>query len=560
MLVSLCLNDFAIIDRIELKFRPGMTVLTGETGAGKSLLIDALSLLMGERASTDVIRSQAEKASVTGVFHYENRGLDSLLAKMQIDAPNQILEIRREVALGNKSQIKVNGIAVTLQQLRDISRYLADVHSQFDSQRLINPVHYLELIDGFKPDLVALHLARYREVRDRYRKIRGEVLRWRSQRTGLTEKNEWLRFQWNELEKASLRPGESEELTTQIAWMANFDKIHDRLLELRSRMTEQGTLEAVYDIAKGFERLGELVPEFLPQAERILGFYYEMDDMSATVQKQLKTLDFDPETLEKARERLDELEKLAHKYRKTIPELQEYQKELATLLDRTDHFDEYLKEAEDRLTVVFAECRDAAKELSRIRREIADRVENELLTVFRDLALPGTKLKIALSAKEPVDFLDEEAFGEDGADFAEFWLSTNVGEPLKPLAKTASGGEMSRIMLAFKTIFIRSQNLSTIVFDEIDTGISGTVARQIGRKIREISASCQVIAISHIPQVVAMASDHWKIWKRESGGRTTAEVKELNWEERITEIAGMISGDRVTESAVQNARELLLGE
>ncbi|HOW38169.1 MAG TPA: DNA repair protein RecN, partial [Bacillota bacterium] len=153
-----------------------------------------------------------------------------------------------------------------------------------------------------------------------------------------------------------------------------------------------------------------------------------------------------------------------------------------------------------------------------------------------------------------------EAFGEDGADFAEFWLSTNVGEPLKPLAKTASGGEMSRIMLAFKTIFIRSQNLSTIVFDEIDTGISGTVARQIGRKIREISASCQVIAISHIPQVVAMASDHWKIWKRESGGRTTAEVKELNWEERITEIAGMISGDRVTESAVQNARELLLGE
>jgi DNA repair protein RecN (Recombination protein N) len=486
--------------------------------------------------------------------------LDSLLAKMRIDALDKQLEIRREIALGNKSLIKINGTVVTLQQLREVARYLADVHSQFDSQRLINPVHYLELIDGFKRDLVSQHLSRYREIRERYRQARAEVLRWRAEKDELAEKNEWVRFQWNELKKAELRRGESEELTAQIAWMSNFDKIYERLQELRTLMAEQGTLEAVYQIAQGFERLGALVPEFQTQAERILGFYYEMDDMAKTVNKNLKTLDFDPEALERSRERLDELEKLAHKYHKSISELVDYRNELASLLDRTDHFDEYLQAAEEQLHSVFRECLEAAHELSRIRREIADRVETELQSVFRDLALPGTQIKIALTERGPSDFLDEAVFGEDGVDTAEFWLSTNVGEPLKPLARTASGGEMSRIMLAFKTIFIRSQNLSTIVFDEIDTGISGAVARQIGRKIREISASCQVIAISHIPQVVAMAANHWKIWKQETGGRTIASVKELNWDERVVEIAGMIAGDRLTDSAVQNARELLLGE
>lgn len=560
MLVSLNVANFAILDHVEVAFRPGMTVLTGETGAGKSLIIDAISLLLGERASTEVIRSGADKAEVSGVFHLENDRLNGLLARNGIEIADGILEIRREINLQNRNLIRVNGVSLPLQQLKEIARHLADIHSQFDAQRLINPANYLELVDGFRRETLAVYLSAYREARDAYR---GKLAAWKklsAERKELLEKTELYQFQLKELSGWDLRVGEEEELQAQAAVLANFDKVYERLQTARAHFYDEGLLDRLYEVFAEIERLGEISTEYSPAAETAKNSYYDLEAIAEDVAKRLKTMNFDPAELDRLSGRLADLERLKKKYGKTIPELIALRADLESRLDRTDHFDEYLAAAEADLGTAFGACLAKAKDISQVRREVADRIEKELKTVFRDLALPRAEFKIVLTPKIPKDPSEDSAFGDEGIDGAEFLLTTNVGEPLKPLSKTASGGEMSRIMLGFKTIFLRSQNLSTIVFDEIDTGISGAVAKQIARKIKEISVSCQVLSISHIPQVVAMADTHLKVEKKEANGRTTASVRTLAYEERLAEIAEMISGERITESTRESAKELLLAE
>ena len=560
MLVSLNVANFAILDRVEVAFRPGMTVLTGETGAGKSLIIDAISLLLGERASSEVIRSGAEKAEVSGVFRLENDRLNGILAKNGIEVPEGLLEIRREINLQNRNLIRVNGVSLPLQQLKEIARRLADIHSQFDAQRLINPANYLELVDGFRREALSVYLSAYLEARDGYKEKLAAWKKLAAERKDLLEKTELYRYQLKELDGWDLKAGEEDELAAQAAVLANFDKVYERLQNARVRFYDEGLLDSFYSVYAEIGRLGEISPEFAPAAETAKNIYYDLEAMAEEVVKRLKTMNFDPAELDRLSGRLADLDRLKKKYGKTIPELIALRADLESRLDRTDHFDEYLAAAETDLRAAFQTCLGKAGEISRVRREVADRIEKELKSVFRDLALPHAEFRIVLSPRIPKDFAEEAAFGDEGIDDAEFLLTTNVGEPLKPLSKTASGGEMSRIMLGFKTIFLRSQNLSTIVFDEIDTGISGAVAKQIARKIKEISVSCQVLSISHIPQVVAMADTHLKVEKKEANGRTTASVRTLAYEERLTEIAEMISGERITESTRESAKELLLAE
>jgi len=560
MLETLSVTNFAIIDHIDLAFRPGMSVLTGETGAGKSLLIDAISLLLGDRASTDMIRSQAEKAAIVGVFHFDNETLKSVLAKNKIDAAENRIVIRREITTQNKNTIKINEQTVTLQQLKEITKYLADVHSQFDTQRLINPANYLELIDGFKREILNAYLEKYRESLALYRTKMAAYRQLLASKKELLDKNEFYRFQLQELSAQNLVNGEEESLSEQESVLKNFDKIYERLQHIKELFAEGAVLDNLYDIAENFEKVGEVASEYQASATTTKNFYYELEDLSVSVKKQLASMNFDPAELDRIQERLNTLSHLRTKYKKTIPELIDYVENLKTWIDQTDHFDEYIEKAIAEIKEAFQTLSQRAKEITLVRRQISDRIEKELKTVFNDLVLANTEFSIVLQSQAPKDSFDEAAFTEIGVDQGEFLISTNRGEPLKPLSKTASGGEMSRIMLAFKTIFIRSQNLSTIVFDEIDTGVSGHVAKQIARKIREIAATCQVISISHIPQVVAIATNHLKVWKQEKNNRTIAFVRELSFDERVTEISEMISGDHVTAHSLESARELLLGE
>lgn len=560
MLESLSVTNFAIIDHIDLSFRHGMTVLTGETGAGKSLIIDAISLLLGDRASADVIRHQEDKASVIGVFEYDNDTLAGLLSKYRIDAPNHRLTIRREITIQNKNTIKINDQNVTLQQLKEITKYLADVHSQFDTQRLINPANYLELIDGFKRERMQTYLDKYREALSVYK---GAVAQYRSlfaNKKELEDKNDLYRFQLQELSDYHLLPTEEESLLEQESVLKNFDKIYERLQEIKELFDDRETLDHLYEIADHFDKLAEVSAEYQANATKTRDSYYDLEDLSTSVTKQLKSMNFDPVELDRIQDRLSALSQLKNKYKKTIPELCEYIENLKQWINQSENFDQYIKEAVASVQTAYDSLTAQAKEITMIRRQISDRIEKELLTVFSDLVLNNAGFSIVMESRMPKDLFDETAFQENGVDSVDFMISTNVGEPMKPLSKTVSGGEMSRIMLAFKTIFIRSQNLSTIVFDEIDTGVSGYIAKQIARKIKEISSTCQVISITHIPQVVAIGETHLKVWKKELNNRTIASVRELNFEERVKEISEMISGDHITPSSLQSAKDLLLGE
>jgi DNA repair protein RecN (Recombination protein N) len=560
MLKSLSVTNFAIIDHIDLNFVSGMTVITGETGAGKSLIIDAISLLLGDRASAEMIRHQADKAVIIGTFIIEDDILKSVLNGLKIEAFDNQITIRREINGQNKNTIKINDTPITLQQLKELSHHLADIHSQFDSQRLINPANYLELIDGFKTGMMASYMEKYHHFLEKYRTDYAKYQRLLNEHHELIEKTDLYRYQYKELTDLNLVLGEFDDLHSEATIMENFDKIHERLHTIKKLLRESGTLDNLYEVYSHFSTLTEMTGEFRADMDKTRDFYYELDDLEKTITKRLDSMNYDPQDLNRISERLSTLENIVKKYHKSIPDLIEYQEQLTRWIDQTDNYEVHLQSAVTELTEVYNKTLEAANDISAIRSQITNRIEKELSPVFVDLALPQTQFKIIINSKTPCNIFDNLAFLDNGIDQVEFMISTNVGEPLKPLSKTVSGGEMSRIMLAFKTIFIRSQKLETMIFDEIDTGISGLVARQIARKIKAISTSCQVISISHIPQVVAIASTHLKVWKQDDQKRTTAFVKELTYEERIQDLSEMISGDRVTDVGRQSAKELLLGE
>ncbi|MDD3126491.1 MAG: DNA repair protein RecN [Candidatus Izemoplasmatales bacterium] len=560
MLKSLSVTNFAIIDHIDLNFVSGMTVITGETGAGKSLIIDAISLLLGDRASAEMIRHQADKAVIIGTFIIEDDILKSVLNGLKIEAFDNQITIRREINGQNKNTIKINDTPITLQQLKELSHHLADIHSQFDSQRLINPANYLELIDGFKTGMMASYMEKYHHFLEKYRTDYAKYQRLLNEHHELIEKTDLYRYQYKELTDLNLVLGEIDDLHSEATIMENFDKIHERLHTIKKLLRESGTIDNLYEVYSHFSTLTEMTGEFRADMDKTRDFYYELDDLEKTITKRLDSMNYDPQDLNRISERLSTLENIVKKYHKSIPDLIEYQEQLTRWIDQTDNYEVHLQSAVTELTEVYNKTLEAANDISAIRSQITNRIEKELSPVFVDLALPQTQFKIIINSKTPRNIFDNLAFLDNGIDQVEFMISTNVGEPLKPLSKTVSGGEMSRIMLAFKTIFIRSQKLETMIFDEIDTGISGLVARQIARKIKAISTSCQVISISHIPQVVAIASTHLKVWKQDDQKRTTAFVKELTYEERIQDLSEMISGDRVTDVGRQSAKELLLGE
>ena len=558
MLERLSVRNFAIIDHIDLSFHPGMTVLTGETGAGKSLLIDAISLIAGDRANQEMVRSGADKAEIEAIFTFDDDRLIRLLDHYKIDHPDRRLSIRREITTQNRNVIRINEQNATLQQLKEVAMHLVDVHTQFDNQRLFDPTNYLDLIDGFKPDLVQRFRAEYQNALVQYRHALASFRELRRMKTELADKLDLYRHQIAELDRFGLSAGEAKELVEESAILANYDKINASLEEVKRLFTETESLSSLYAAATELERLAPYGEDLAAFHAKVKDAYYELDDIASEITRKIRDLNFDADRFAAVETRLDAIAELTRKYRRTIPELLEYREEIGAAVDKSDHFDDYLGQAENALSGAFNACLAKAGEWTKLRKEIAARIERELKTVFAELALPGTAFAIVFHDLAPLDPEADDRFRDTGLDDIDFLVSTNLGEPLKPLAKTASGGEMSRIMLAFKTIFIKSQNLSTIVFDEIDTGISGIVAKQIARKIKSVASSCQVIAISHIPQVVAAAEHQLHVVKRETAGRTIAEVAELGFDARIASIAEMLSGVKESASGTLAAKELLL--
>ncbi len=556
MLTYLSVKNFAIIENVEVTFEPGMTALTGETGAGKSLLIDAIGLLLGDRATSNIVRTGADKAEVEGVFRIQSEDIRDLLQDLDIDADEELV-IRRQITPTANNIIKLNGTTVTLKDLREVTGKLADIHTQIDTHRLINQDTYIDIIDGFeRPKMEAL-LANYHQALAAYKASWRELRRLERSNDDLAERLDLLRFQKKELEGYGLDPDEEADLTEQVEKMEHYDTIFQTMQSIRQRLEEFDALGMVYDAAKDLGKIASLSESYQDLQQRFESHYYELDDAFETLKQELASLDFDPRLLDEYQERLNRLDALKRKYRKSVPELIEYLHEISADINNVDHYDDVIAAQRKRLQAAFQDTCEKAAELTALRQQTSRYIEEKLLAILGDLELPDTRFEIAFSQASPSDPNDPSVFFDHGVDEVDFLLSTNVGEPLKPLSKSASGGEMSRIMLGFKNLLATSLNLALMIFDEIDSGVSGYVANQVAKKMKAIAKATQVICITHIPQVASTSDHHLRIHKEVVNDRTIAKIDRLEGASRVREIAAMLSGDKITDAALNSATELL---
>lgn len=556
MLRHLEVKQFAIIEDLEVSFETGMNVLTGETGAGKSLLIDAIGLLLGDRANKEVVRSGTEKATVRALFSPLSTPVKRMLERLEIPYGDEELLIERRIHKNSGNLIKINRETVTLQDLKQITQYLADIHTQHDTKRLINSDTYQDLLDGYDKRIGTLKET-YQSVRALYLKALSEYTTLKSEKDKTLETMDMLRFQLEEIENHQLVKDEETSIETRLDTLQNFDKIFSALKTTYKALDDSNALETIYDSARTLSDIEDYKDEYKDYKARIESAYYDLDDIRQSLFDEVNGMDFNPDELETLETRQYELDQLKRKYHRSINELIEYQEEIKERLDNFGDFDKALEARKNKVESAHEDLVKASKTLAAQREETAKTIENALEKELKDLELPNAEFKILFTRNSLKDPYDKTPFKEDGTDAVDFHLSTNKGEPLKPLKNVASGGELSRIMLALKTLLLMQDNLDLIIFDEIDTGVSGYVASQVAKKMASISESVQVLAITHLPQVAAKSDHHYYIYKKTKDERTTTFIDPLNHEGRIRALAQMISSDKVSEHALNSARELL---
>lgn len=557
MLKSLSVKNFAIIEDIHIEFQEGMTVLTGETGAGKSLIIDTISLLLGQRADTDMIRYGQKKAIISGVFSYKNFQLEELLERFGIPKRNEI-EITREIQENGKNTVRANDCIISLTMLKQISIKLADIHIQNDTFRLLNPETYLAMIAPLEDPTYdrlctdyTLAYAKYLEAIKKYEHIlKGQK---ESQ-----ERLEFMLFEQQELRNLQLETGIDERLALEISKLENYDKIFTNLNESYNKLeNEYFSIDQIYEAASYLKRIADLDPEYQAAYERSLDCYYSLDEIKGNLGHQIRELDFDQEELNLKEEQLHNIEKAKTKYKKTVEQLISYLETITLEIDMVQHFDEVLNQSKEEVVSTYEALKAQALKLSTYRKKLTAKIEKGILKECFELDLENTRFEIQFQEVILEDPFQSSMFSETGIDTIDFMISFNQGEPLRPLSKVASGGEMSRIMLAFKSYFATTSNLSLMVFDEIDTGVSGATAKKIAIKMKEISRINQVLCITHLPQVASIGDQHIHIYKEVINQRTTTHYKKLSLEERIEEVAMMMTGDKMSLYALEQAKEMI---
>ena len=519
MLTRLIISNLAIIENVDIHFQDGFTILTGSTGAGKSLIIDSLSLLLGARASVELIRTGEDKATIKGYFNINNKRLNAILTNLDIPFIDNELIIERTISK-NKSTIKINGVNISLTDLNKITRFLADIHNQYDFYKLLNE----------------------------YRKIENEYNLLVDKKNKIDAQKEFYQYQLQELKGLNLIIGEKEDIEQKISLLKNYDKIYE-LSQMSNELIHSDFLDKLYELNSNLKQLSKYQNKYDETIENIDNHYFELEDIFSELVKQFNDLEYDPNELNDLLEREQTLKEIERKYKKDIPSLISYIDELDNLVgdNSTIEFDiqNKLKQKEE----IYQKCLSVGKDLSLIRKNVASTIEKELMDNLKDLLLDATF---------KIEFKDDIELKDNGIDNIDFLIQTNVGEGLKPLSKIVSGGEAARIMLAFKSIFVKANKISTIIFDEIDTGISGEVSERVARKIKQISLISQVIAISHMPQAASKSDHHILISKKIENNRTYTYIQELNLEQKINEIAHLISGEKVTPKQLEYAREMVL--
>ena len=553
MLLRLTIANLAILENVDIRFQKGFTVLMGGTGAGKSLIIDSLSLLLGQRASSELIRAGESKATIRGEFSSSSPRLKALLGSLNVPFDSEVLAIERTIGK-SKSTIKANDVPISLSDLSKIAPFLANISSQFDSVKLLNPENYLSMVDGYKANAIAPYLGNYKEALKRYRSKEEAYSALLKKKEKLESEKDFYAFQLNELKASSLQEGEQESIENEISLLRNYNLIYD-LVQESSSLVHGDLLEKLYELNKNVKKLTSFQSQYEEESKRLDDAYYEVEDIFSSLKGKFSSLDYDPARLDELEQRDSDLSSLERKYKKTIPELIAYQKELESLLGKDSTFEEDLEKAKEEASSALKECFEKGRELSSSRKQVASLIEKNLKKSLSDLLLlDHFQIQFAPIPEEE----DPLLLTEEGLDRIDFLLETNVGEGMKPMEKIISGGESSRILLAFQTIFLQANQVGTAIFDEVDTGISGEASNAVAKKIYEISLSCQVLAITHAPQVASFSDHAILIQKRTSNGRTSTHLHELDLEEKIDAVAALISSGKITQKQREYAKEMIL--
>ena len=553
MLTKLKVQNFAIIEDIELDFKSGLTVLTGETGAGKSLIIDCIGLLLGERAASEMIRQGEEKATVEGVFDNDSPLIRAMLEKLNVPYEG-VLDIKRTIST-QRNIVKVNNETISLSDLKNIASLLADIHLQFDSVKLFATENYLSMVDGFSERLVNEYLEKYRSSLNELRKQNNHYLELVKRIEEFNKHQEEYAYAYQEINTLQLSEGDEQAIEARIALLSNYDKIYALSME-NKQLADGSSLEDIYRVKENVEALEKYDLDYQDFNKRLNEAYYEIEDIYSEIKRKADNLDYDPAELDSLIEKSHAIASLKKKYNKSFDELLEYAKELKELLKNKEDHQVLLNEEKEKLTSIYNETYQRAIDIHKIRCDIAIKIAKDIEKSLGELGL-NCHFNVDVLAKDKAKDVSMDLFNDDGVDSVEFNIETNLGEGLKPLAKVVSGGELSRVMLAIKMLYVKTHHIETIIFDEIDTGISGEIASKVAKKIKELSYAHQVITITHLPQVACLSDHHIRINKNVVNKRTYASAKELNLEEKIYEIASLISSGKVTEKQLEYAKELV---
>lgn len=547
MLEKLKIKNFALIDDLEMSFDSGLTALTGETGTGKSIIMESLQLLFGKRSDSQMIRHGEGKAIVNGFFSLNENIQETLELSANI-------EIEREVDRNGRHAIKINKRIVTLARLKEVMNAIGSIHSQNETMNLFDRSYYLTFIDQVDQNKVDKLLNKYLIKRSNYLTKQQYFNSLEKKKNKSIEKQSFLEFQVVEIKSLNLEENEREVLDEKIKKLKNHDKIMTQLRNSYSFLDqEQFRVEQVYESAMSLDAIKDLDQNYLEMSNQLLTAYYEIDDVKSKVMQTLENLDFDEKEFNQMQERSYDLLKIEQKYKKTTNELILYLKEIEEELLMITNYDSFLKASQDELKESFEEVFLIGLKLNELRQKLAKQLALQVLLELKDLDLEKAAFEIKFDEIEK----KEQSLSESGLDSVEFYISLNEGEPVKPLAKVASGGERARFMFALKSIYAKSNNLSLLILDEIDIGISGRTAAKVATKMADLSQIMQLLIITHLPQVAARANHHFGITKVKENARMVTRINKLNNEERIEMIALMLSDEKLSHFAIEQAKVLL---
>ncbi|MCE5042382.1 DNA repair protein RecN [Staphylococcus chromogenes] len=552
MLQSLSIKQFAIIDELEIQFGEGLTVLSGETGAGKSIIIDAIGQLIGMRASSDFVRHGEKKAIIEGIFDIDHaKEAHIVLEQIGIDLSEDFLIVKREIFNSGKSMCRINNTTVTLQDLRKVMQQLLDIHGQHETQSLLKQKYHIELLDRYAEGRYQQALDNYENTYSQHKEKVKELEELESADQALLQRLDLMKFQHDELKEAHLQEGEIEQLEIDIKRIQNSENLSHALNAAYATLTDDHAItDRLYELNSQLQIIDQILPEtYQKLKEDVDQFYYTLEDAKHQIYDEINQTDFDEQYLNELESRMNLLNNLKRKYGKDIPELIKYTDKIEDEINKIENYEESTSQLRSEISDLKQQLQKDGEVLSKERRIVARTLRDHIVEEIQNLQMKDANLEIA--------FTRYDAPQQDGLERVEFLISPNKGEPLKSLNKIASGGELSRIMLALKSIFVNARGQTAILFDEVDSGVSGQAAQKMAEKMKQIASVIQVICISHLPQVASMSDHHLYISKHEKDDRTTTQVQELSGEERVQEVARMISGATVTKLTLQNAKEMI---